>query len=297
MKFGIFYELQLPRPWSDDDEYDAAEPGARPDRARRPSRLRLRLGGRAPLPRGVQPLVGAGGVPRRGEPAHEADPARPRHRPAADEPPGARRRADQHARPDQPRPGRVRGRRGEQRHRAAPVRPSLPRQAGGVGGRDALPAADVLGGRLGVPRRVLRLPAAQRRPQAAAAAASAAVGRVQPARHDRDGRPAGDRRPRLPVRVGGGGRTRGCTPTTTRSPSASSRSARTRPTRTSPSSASSCAPNGRGGEGAADGSTFFQFALRFYNEHGPVVPGTVSLWDEYQTWKAGPPGRRRSTAV
>jgi alkanesulfonate monooxygenase SsuD/methylene tetrahydromethanopterin reductase-like flavin-dependent oxidoreductase (luciferase family) len=42
----------------------------------------------------------------------------------------------------------------------------------------------------------------------------------------------------------------------------------------------------------ADGSTFFQFALRFYNDHGPVVPGTVSLWDEYQTWKQGPSGQK-----
>ncbi len=42
----------------------------------------------------------------------------------------------------------------------------------------------------------------------------------------------------------------------------------------------------------ADGSTFFQFALRFYNTHGPVVPGTVSLWDEYLTWKASPEGQR-----
>ena len=42
----------------------------------------------------------------------------------------------------------------------------------------------------------------------------------------------------------------------------------------------------------ADGSTFFQFALRFYNTHGPVEPGTVSLWDEYQVWKATPAGQK-----
>ena len=72
-----------------------------------------------------------------------------------------------------------------------------------------------------------------------------------------------------------------------------------RPTRTSPSSASSCAPRPtRRPARAADGSTFFQFALRFYNEHGPVVPGTVSLWDEYQAWKADAVrARRRSTAA
>ncbi len=35
----------------------------------------------------------------------------------------------------------------------------------------------------------------------------------------------------------------------------------------------------------ADGSSFFQFALLFYNRHGPVVPGSISLWDEYQKWR------------
>ena len=53
-----------------------------------------------------------------------------------------------------------------------------------------------------------------------------------------------------------------------------------------------CAPTDEEARARADGSTFFQFALRFYNEHGPVVPGTVSLWDEYQTWKASPSGQK-----
>jgi alkanesulfonate monooxygenase SsuD/methylene tetrahydromethanopterin reductase-like flavin-dependent oxidoreductase (luciferase family) len=42
----------------------------------------------------------------------------------------------------------------------------------------------------------------------------------------------------------------------------------------------------------ADGSTFFQFALAFYNSHGPVVPGSISLWDEYLTWKESPAGQK-----
>ena len=42
----------------------------------------------------------------------------------------------------------------------------------------------------------------------------------------------------------------------------------------------------------ADGSTFFQFALRFYNTHGPVVPGTLSLWQEYLAWKETAEGQR-----
>jgi len=42
----------------------------------------------------------------------------------------------------------------------------------------------------------------------------------------------------------------------------------------------------------AEGSTFFQFSLLFYNRHGPVVPGSISLWDEYQKWKDTDEGRR-----
>ena len=53
-----------------------------------------------------------------------------------------------------------------------------------------------------------------------------------------------------------------------------------------------CAPTDQEAQRRADGSTFFQFALRFYNEHGPVVPGTVSLWDEYQIWKSSASGQK-----
>ena len=34
--------------------------------------------------------------------------------------------------------------------------------------------------------------------------------------------------------------------------------------------------------------TFFRFALLFYNRHGPIVPGSVNLWDEYQEWRKTP---------
>jgi alkanesulfonate monooxygenase SsuD/methylene tetrahydromethanopterin reductase-like flavin-dependent oxidoreductase (luciferase family) len=43
----------------------------------------------------------------------------------------------------------------------------------------------------------------------------------------------------------------------------------------------------------ADGWTFFQFALRFYNTHGPVEPGSISLWDEYQKWRETPTGQEQ----
>jgi hypothetical protein len=53
-----------------------------------------------------------------------------------------------------------------------------------------------------------------------------------------------------------------------------------------------CAETDEEARSRADGSTFFQFALRFYNDHGPVQPGTLSLWDEYQIWKQGPSGQK-----
>jgi alkanesulfonate monooxygenase SsuD/methylene tetrahydromethanopterin reductase-like flavin-dependent oxidoreductase (luciferase family) len=52
-----------------------------------------------------------------------------------------------------------------------------------------------------------------------------------------------------------------------------------------------CAPTDEEARQRADGSTFFQFALVYYNTNGPVVPGTISLWDEYQAWKASPKGQ------
>ena len=44
MKFGIFYEHQLPRPWTERSEYQLLQDSLAPDRAGRPARLRLRVG-------------------------------------------------------------------------------------------------------------------------------------------------------------------------------------------------------------------------------------------------------------
>ena len=44
----------------------------------------------------------------------------------------------------------------------------------------------------------------------------------------------------------------------------------------------------------ADGWTFFQFALQLYNKEGPFEPGAVNLWERYQEWKQTPAGQRRS---
>jgi alkanesulfonate monooxygenase SsuD/methylene tetrahydromethanopterin reductase-like flavin-dependent oxidoreductase (luciferase family) len=44
----------------------------------------------------------------------------------------------------------------------------------------------------------------------------------------------------------------------------------------------------------ADGWTFFQFALQLYNKEGPFKPGEMNFWERYQEWKQTPEGQRRS---
>ena len=56
-----------------------------------------------------------------------------------------------------------------------------------------------------------------------------------------------------------------------------------------------CAETDEEAQRRADGWSFFQFALVYYNKTGPVKPGTVSLWDEYQKWKQTPEGQKAST--
>ena len=57
-----------------------------------------------------------------------------------------------------------------------------------------------------------------------------------------------------------------------------------------------CAPTDEEALEMAQGWTFFQFALLFYNRHGPVVPGTVDLWKEYLTWRETDEGQKLSRA-
>ena len=52
-----------------------------------------------------------------------------------------------------------------------------------------------------------------------------------------------------------------------------------------------CCPTDEEAQEKADGWTFFQFALKFYNKFGPIAPGQVNLWEEYQEWKASPEGQ------
>jgi alkanesulfonate monooxygenase SsuD/methylene tetrahydromethanopterin reductase-like flavin-dependent oxidoreductase (luciferase family) len=52
-----------------------------------------------------------------------------------------------------------------------------------------------------------------------------------------------------------------------------------------------CAPTDEEAQHLADGWTFFQFCLAFYGKHGPVAPGSISLWDEYEAWRASAEGK------
>ena len=52
-----------------------------------------------------------------------------------------------------------------------------------------------------------------------------------------------------------------------------------------------CSPTDEEAKQKAEGSSFFQFALGFYNSHGPVVPGTVDLWQEFLAYKETPKGQ------
>src|SRR3954447_25225190 len=103
MKFGIFYELQLPKPWGPNSERDLYRNAL--------SQLELadRLGydyawevehhfleeySHFPAPEGfLRAPRAAGGLPRRPQPADAAHPARPRHHPAHHQPSGPRRGA------------------------------------------------------------------------------------------------------------------------------------------------------------------------------------------------------------
>src|SRR5437764_916542 len=49
-----------------------------------------------------------------------------------------------------------------------------------------------------------------------------------------------------------------------------------------------CAPTDAEAEAKAAGWTFFIFALSYYGRKGVDAPGTSDLWKEYQAWKGGP---------
>ena len=176
-----------------------------PGRTGRQARLPLRVGGRAPLSGGIFPLPAARGLPRRRVATHQADSARPWDHSADHQPPGAGGGEGRVPRSGQQRARRIRDGRGRQHHRTRAVRPGDGEQAGGLGRRRALRAADVQGRRLGIRRPVFQIPAAQRAAEADPEAASPAVGGLQPTGNDRNGGPLRYRRAGIPVPVGGNG--------------------------------------------------------------------------------------------
>jgi alkanesulfonate monooxygenase SsuD/methylene tetrahydromethanopterin reductase-like flavin-dependent oxidoreductase (luciferase family) len=57
-----------------------------------------------------------------------------------------------------------------------------------------------------------------------------------------------------------------------------------------------CAETDEKAREMAEGWTFFQFSLMFYNTHGPVAPGSVNIWDEYQAWRQTDKGRAAASS-
>ena len=80
MKFGIFYEISVPRPWENDTEYKVYQNCLEQVRLADELGFDSGLGGRAPLPRRVLALLRARSVPDRLRGADQEHPRRPRHR-------------------------------------------------------------------------------------------------------------------------------------------------------------------------------------------------------------------------
>ena len=110
MRFGIFYELSVPRPFGAGRRARGVRERPRAGPARGRARLRHGLGRRAPFSRGLFALERARGLPDRLRRPDEADPRGPRRGRvcARDEPSDPRRRARGDPRPDLGRAARVR---------------------------------------------------------------------------------------------------------------------------------------------------------------------------------------------
>jgi alkanesulfonate monooxygenase SsuD/methylene tetrahydromethanopterin reductase-like flavin-dependent oxidoreductase (luciferase family) len=53
-----------------------------------------------------------------------------------------------------------------------------------------------------------------------------------------------------------------------------------------------CCPTDEEANVKADGWTFFAFALRYYSTHVPGEPGALDLWQEYQAFRRSPQGEK-----
>ena len=203
MRFGIFYEHQLPRPWGPDSEHkllsDALEQIELADRSGIDYAWEVEHHFLKEYLHSSAPEVFLAAASQR-----TADPAGPRHRPgpvAVNHP--ARISAGRH-------PGPGLGRTGRLRHRGATSRPSSADsggahgRAGDVGGDARRRHADVVEKPLRRRRRLRHDAAALRAAQAAAEAASAALGGLQPPGDHRPRRAQRHRRAVVLVRRAGG---------------------------------------------------------------------------------------------
>ena len=304
MKFGIFYELQLPRPWTAGRRAQALPERARA-RSSWPTGSATTTPGRSSTtssrntPTRPSPEV----LPRRRQPAHQAHPARPRHLQLTTNHPA--RVAERVAMLDLLSNGRCEFGMGE----SASITELEPFGVDMENKREIFEEAVraimpmFKDGAERAPRQVLRHAAAPRAAQAAAEAAPAAVGRLLAARHARQVRRMGHGRARLPVRLGRRRarlgarllqRLREAAEEARRLPDQPEHraglvlhvrqdrrgGARSAPTAT-PSSSSRCASTAR--PPAA----------------GVRAPGTVNMWDEYNKWKRPirTPRRRRCAAA
>ena len=185
MKFGVFFELSVPTPVSRRRGAAGVRERARAGRARGRARLRLCVGGRAPLPRGLLALLVARGVPDRGRGADLAHPGRSwgRRVRARDEPSGAGRRARRCPRHPLGRSARARHRAFVDVDRARRVRHRSRPHEEDVGRVRADHPADVDARPVLLRRPVVPRARAQRAAEADAGSSSAAVGHRDDARH------------------------------------------------------------------------------------------------------------------
>ena len=209
MQFGLFYEMQLPRPWEPGDEHrlyrECLEQVVLADQLGFDYVWEVEHHFLEEYSHSSAPEVFLAAAAAR----HAADPPRPRHRAVAAgvQPHRPGRRAGGHARPAVRRPGGPRHRRGLLGGRAGRLRRGVGHQARpvdrphrGRGPHDGRGAVRRLG------RQVAADAPAQRGSQAAAEAAPAAVGGLQPPRDHPAGRAVRDRGVVVPVhrtRAGG----------------------------------------------------------------------------------------------
>ena len=190
MKFALFYEIPVARPWTPGKEHQAYKNTHRAGRARRQDGVPRVLDRGAPLPRGVLALLEPRGALRRGRRAHREHPHRIRRAPAAEavQPPDPHRGVGRGARPRLRRPRRLRHRPLLDARRARGLRRRARRDA-----RDVARGARPHRGRVDrgrVPGRRQVLADGRAAPRAAQAAAAAAPADLR--RDEQHARPQGD---------------------------------------------------------------------------------------------------------